>query len=175
MALTWDGIEVHVPSEVTEMIGLHQSNHEGARDLDAVDGGVTTIVLPTRERASGPRSAADIVIQPDTPVRAVTTGTVLRAGSYTLYCDQQDGFVVVEPDGRPGIEVKMLHVDGVQVSVGDRVVGGVTVVAPRPTVLPFASQVDEFSGPANWPHTHVEVVDTSIPNVSNGNSGSDDC
>jgi hypothetical protein len=91
------------------------------------------------------------------------TGTVKRAGTYVLYCRYSDDFLVIEPDGRPGIEVKLLHIDGVRQQAGDRVEAGVTVVARRPTVLPFASQVDDHSGPADWPHVHLELIDTSVP------------
>ena len=175
VAMTWDGIDLRVPSARTELVGFHQSNHDGARNLDAVEGPVPTIVLESRERGTGRRTAADVVVHPETEVRAPVTGTVVRAGTYTLYCDELDDFVVIEPDGRPGIEVKMLHIDGVQVQTGDRVEAGVTVLAPRPTQLPFASQVDESSGPEDWPHTHIEVVDTAIPDQPNPNSGSDDC
>lgn len=174
-AMTWDGIDLRVPSAGTELIGFHQSNHDGARNLDAIDGPVQTVVLDSRERGTGRRTAADIVVDPQVEVRSPVTGTVVRAGTYTLYCDELDDFVVIEPDGRPGIEVKMLHIDGVQVQAGDRVEAGVTVLAPAPTPLPFASQVDEVSGPDDWPHVHLEVVDTAIPDKPNPNSGSDDC
>lgn len=175
VALAWDGIEIRLPSAHTELIGLHQSNHDGARDVEVVGETVPVIVMESRERETGLRSASDIVVDPTTELRAPVTGTVKRAGTYTLYCDNTDDFLVIEPDGRPGIEVKLLHVDGVQVGAGDRVEAGVTVVAPRPTQLPFESQVDEISGPENWPHVHMEVVDTSIPDQPNENSGSDDC
>lgn len=175
-ALVWDGIEILLPSARTEMIGLHQSNHDGARDVLAIEGApVPIVVMESRERNTGLQSAADIVVHPDTELRAPVSGTVVRAGTYTLYCDEMDDFLVIEPDGRPGIEVKLLHIDGVQVGAGDRVEAGATVVAPKPTKLPFASQVDELSGPEDWPHVHLEVVDTSIPDQPNPNSGSDDC
>ncbi len=175
LAMTWDGIDLRVPSAGTELVGFHQSNHDGARNLDAIDGPVPTVVLDSRNRGTGRRTAADIVVDPQVEIRAPVTGTVVRAGTYTLYCDELDDFVVIEPDGRPGIEVKMLHIDGVQVQAGDRVESGVTLLAPAPTQLPFESQVDEVSGPANWPHVHLEVVDTAIPDQPNPNSGSDDC
>lgn len=175
VALAWDGIEIRLPSARTELVGLHQSNHDGARDVATVGETVPVIVMESRDRGTGMRSASDIVVHPETELRAPVTGTVKRAGTYTLYCDNTDDFLVIEPDGRPGIEVKLLHIDGVQVGAGDRVEAGVTVVAPRPTKLPFESQVDEHSGPEDWPHVHMEVVDTSIPDQPNENSGSDDC
>jgi hypothetical protein len=88
---------------------------------------------------------------------------VKRAGTYTLYCEYRDDYVVIEPDERPGWEVKVLHIDGVRVRAGDRVVAAETVLAPRPHKLPFESQVDEVTAPPPWPHVHVEVIDPSIP------------
>lgn len=174
--LVWDGIEIRLPSTRTELVGLHQSNHDGARDLaTAVGAPVPVVVLESRDRGTGRRSAADIVVHPGTELRAPVTGRVVRAGTYTLYCDKLDDYLVIEPDGRPGIEVKLLHIDGVRVAAGDRVVAAETVVAPRPTQLPFTSQVDAVSGPDDWPHVHLEVVDTAIPDRPNPNSGSDDC
>lgn len=176
IVLTWDGIDLRLPSPRVELIGLHQSNHDGARDMLAIEGAaVPIVVMESRERDTGLQTAADIVLPPDAEVVAPVTGTVVRAGTYTLYCDNTDDFLVIEPDGRPGIEVKLLHIDGVRVAAGDRVEAGVTVVAPRPTPLPFESQVDELSGPDDDPHVHLEVVDTSVPDIPNENSGSDDC
>jgi hypothetical protein len=88
---------------------------------------------------------------------------VTRAGSYRLYCDYSDHYLVIEPDAHPGWEVKMLHFVGLQVSAGQRVVANHTIVGTGPRTLPFESQVDEYSHPRNWPHVHVEVVDPSIP------------
>jgi hypothetical protein len=72
--------------------------------------------------------------------------------------------------------VKILHILGLEVSPGDRVEAGVTVIADHAHQLPFASQVDDIrtADPA-WPHVHIEVTDPSIPNVPNGGSGSENC
>ncbi len=151
------------PSIRVERIGFHESNHDGARQLEPTAGAVAPIVLESRQRDTGSRTAADIVVEPGTEIRAPVTGTVLRAGGYVLYCDHQDDFLVIEPDSQPGWEVKLLHINGVMVSAGDRVEAGVTVVAPEATVLPFDSQVDEFTATPPWPHVHIELVDLSIP------------
>ena len=50
-------------------------------------------------------------------------GTVLRAGTYTLYCHHVDQYVVIEPDAPPGWKVKLLHVTGL----------------PYPTARPLAA------------------------------------
>ena len=164
-------VTLHHPAAHVELVGFHQSNHEGARPMEPAPTATRPTVLESRERNTTGRTAADIVVPPDEEIRAPVTGTVKRAGGYILYCKYDDDFAVIEPDSRPGWEVKLLHIDGVQVRAGDRVEAGVTVIAPRPTRLPFESQVEEVSASPPWPHVHVEVVDPSIPNISAPGSG----
>ncbi len=156
------------PSSRVERVAFHQSNHDGARQLTALAGAVAPTTLEDRERDTGRQGAADVVVDPSTEIRSPVTGRVKRAGGYVLYCDHSDDYVVIEPDDRPGWEVKILHIAGVRVRAGNRVVAGQTVLAPRPTQLPFESQVDEVSAPPPWPHVHVEVVDPSIPDIPSG-------
>ena len=171
MAVVGDVTLVH-PSDRVERVAFHQSNHEGARELTALPTTVMSTVLESRERLSAGQSAADVVVDPESAIRAPVSGRVLRAGSYVLYCKYRDDFVVIEPDGRPGWEVKILHIDGEQVDVGQRVEAGVTQLARRATQLPFESQVDKLrtADPA-WPHVHIEVVDPSIPNIPSPGGG----
>lgn len=151
------------PAAQVERVAFHQSNNDGARQMTALPSAVNPTVLEDRERDTGAAGAADIVVAPGTEIRAPVTGRVKRAGRYVLYCDYTDDYVVVEPDDRPGWEVKILHIAGVSVRAGNRVVAGQTVLAPRATQLPFESQVDEVrtAEPA-WPHVHIEVVDPTI-------------
>ena len=151
------------PAALVERVGFHEASHDGARDLVPAPTAARPVVLETRNRGTAPHTAADIVVPPDAEIRAPVTGTVVRAGGYVLYCDHRDDYAVIEPDARPGWEVKLLHIDGVQVQAGQRVEAGVTVIAPRPTILPFPSQVEDHTGTPPWPHVHVEVVDPSIP------------
>ena len=161
---TVGGVVLTHPSRRVERVGFHESNHDGAQQLEPLATAVAAVTLESRDRDTGPRGAADIVVDPTSEIRAPVTGTVIRGGGYVLYCDYRDNYVVIEPDGRPGWEVKMLHIGVVQVSVGDRVIAGETLIAPGATQLPFESQVDELRTvePA-WPHAHIEVVDPTIP------------
>jgi murein DD-endopeptidase MepM/ murein hydrolase activator NlpD len=161
---TVGGLVLLHPSSRVERIGFHESNNDGARELEALPTAVAPVTLESRERDNPARTAADVVVDPTLEIRAPVTGTVIRAGTYTLYCDYTDNFVVIEPDDHPGWEVKVLHIDGLLVGRGDRVIAGQTAIAPKPRQLPFESQVDEIRtvDPA-WPHVHIEVVDPSIP------------
>jgi murein DD-endopeptidase MepM/ murein hydrolase activator NlpD len=166
---TAGGLTLTHPSSRVERVAFHQSNHDGARQLTAVPSAVRPTMLEDRERDTGGAGAADIVVDPDTEIRAPVTGRVKRAGTYVLYCKHSDDYVVIAPDDHPAWEVKILHIDGVRVRAGDRVVAGQTVLAPRATKLPFESQVDEVrtAEPA-WPHIHIEVVDPGIPDRPTG-------
>jgi biotin carboxyl carrier protein len=157
------------PAARIEHIGFHESTHDGAQEQTALPTAVSPVVLESRDRGTGRQSAADVVVDPAAEIRSPVSGTVLRGGSYTLYCDYTDEYVVIEPDARPGWEVKVLHIVGLQVRTGDRVDAGETVLALHAHQLPFASQVDDLrtADPA-WPHVHVEVVDPSVPDRPTG-------
>ncbi len=161
---TVGGVTLTHPAARVERVAFHQASHDGARQLDPAPTATAAVTMESRERGTSARTAADIVVDPVAQIRSPVTGRVKRAGRYVLYCKHSDDFVVVEPDGRPGWEVKILHIDGERVSPGQRVTAGQTVIAGRATQLPFESQVDELrtSDPA-WPHVHVEVVDLAIP------------
>lgn len=166
------GLTLVHPAARVERIGLHESNHDGARVLEPAPTAVQAVTMEARDRGNGARTAADVVVDPTAEIRAPVSGRVKRAGTYVLYCEHSDDYVVIAPDANPAWEVKVLHIDGVQVRPGARVVAGQSVLAPRATQLPFESQVDELRtvDPA-WPHVHIEVVDPSIKDRPNPNSG----
>ena len=169
---TVGGIVLSHPSSRVERVGFHESNHEGAQPLVPVPTAVSPVTLEARDRGTASSTAADVVMDPDREVRAPVTGRVKRAGTYVLYCKHSDDYAVIAPDEQPTWEVKILHIDGVRVRAGQRVKAGTTVLAPRPTQLPFQSQVDELrTVDPPWPHVHIEVVDPAIKNRPSPNSG----
>ena len=155
-------VTLHHPSDRVEAIGFHQSGHDGAQHQTAVAGSARWFVQEDRGRDTDPQGAADIVVEPDREVRVPVTGTVLRAGTYTLYCDNVDQYAVIEPDSRPGWEVKIFHIEGLVLTKGQRVEAGVTRLAARARVLPFPSAVEDDTATPPWPHVHIEVVDPSV-------------
>jgi hypothetical protein len=161
-------VVLHHPSDHAEAIGFHQSAQDGAQPQTAVAGAVRWFTMESRNRDTVAQGAADIVVEPDREVRVPVTGTVLRAGTYTLYCDHVDQFAVIEPDSRPGWEVKVLHIEGLALTKGQRVEAGVTRLAARARVLPFPSQVEDKTGRPAWPHVHVELIDPTVPDRPTG-------
>lgn len=167
------GLTLVHPANRVERVGFHESNHDGARQQEPLATAVAPVTMESRERGTAPRGSSDVVVDPAGEIRSPVTGTVKRGGTYTLYCDHRDDFVVIAPEANPAWEVKILHISGLAVRRGERVVAGETVIAGRATQLPFESQVDELrtADPA-WPHVHVEVVDPSIPDrPSKGGGG----
>lgn len=160
------GLTIMAPAAVIERAGFHQSSHPGALAMSpAAPAPARLTTLPSRNRGTRRRGAIDIVTEPSTAITAPVAGTVARAGGYTLYCKYQDGYVVINPDGNPDLEVKMLHIQDVSVVPGQRVDAG-DRVASRATRFPFRSQIDRLTGEPSWPHVHIEVVDPSIPRKS---------
>jgi murein DD-endopeptidase MepM/ murein hydrolase activator NlpD len=168
-------VTLHYPSSRVEHVGFHQSNDEGSQHLEALPG-VDATTLEDRGRNTDRQGSADVVVDPDSEIRAPVSGTVISSGRYVLYCDMYDYFINIEPDDHPGWKVRILHLTDLDVAEGDRVEAGVTVVAPHARQLPFASQVDDIrTADPPWPHVHLEVVDPNVPNVPNPGSGSEDC
>jgi hypothetical protein len=162
------GVVLRHPAARVERIGFHESNLDGAQQLQSLPTSAPSVVLEARSRDTTARGAADVMVDPNAEIRSPVTGTVRAAGTYVLYCKHSDDFLIIEPDDRPGWEVKLLHIDGVRVRPGARVQAGVTVVAPRATRLPFQSQVEEGSYRPAWPHVHIEVDDPNVPDRPTG-------
>jgi hypothetical protein len=159
-----EGLVLNYPTGRVERVGFHESNRAASRYLGTLPGAGEVIDLPSRERKTNARTAADVLSDPDGEVRAPITGTIKRGGTYTLYCKYTDSYLVIAPDAHPGWEVKLLHITDLTVRAGDRVEAGVTPVAAHPTRLPFHSQVEDFSAAPVWPHVHLEVDDPTIKN-----------
>ncbi|MEY2434304.1 MAG: hypothetical protein QOC92_4029, partial [Acidimicrobiaceae bacterium] len=104
-------VTLRYPSSRVEHVGFHQSNDEGAQQLEALPG-VDAVTLEDRGRGTGSQTSADVVVDPDSEIRAPVSGTVVSSGSYVLYCDQRDYYVNIEPDAHPGWKVRMLHMTG---------------------------------------------------------------
>lgn len=165
---TVGGFTLYLPAREVELVGFHESNHDGAQQVSRLEVVTPMTTMETRDRGNGSQTAIDVAVNRASEIRSPVTGTVVRSGTYTLYCQYSDDYAVIAPDEQPTWEVKILHIDGVQVQKGDRVVAQETVLAPRPTPLPFNSQIDKLTAAPAPPHVHIEVVDPSIPDRPSG-------
>jgi murein DD-endopeptidase MepM/ murein hydrolase activator NlpD len=123
--------------------------------------GPAYVILPTRHRAAGPTTAADVAMAAGAVVRSPVTGVVVDRRWYWLYGVSRDERLVIRPDDAPGLLVVLIHVTDLRVGKGDRVTAGVTPIA-SPRVIPFKSDINRYVGP-DIPHVHIEVKHRGAP------------
>lgn len=168
-----DATSLLTPSPDPVRIGFHEASYRVAlgmiplgRPLGNDNTGkyeappVTTteqdyMVMSSRSRPTPAVSAADIVMRPGEPVRAVVDGTVVESKPYRLYGKYPDTRVRIRSE--EGKIVTMLHVTGSRVEAGQQVRAGETVVADTATSFPFLSQIDHYLGDTPRPHVHIEI------------------
>lgn len=171
-----DGMVLSLPSTDVLLVGYHEASRVGALAFEPIgrgasnantsrltlppdrDEGPSYHVLSSRGRPLPPTSAVDVVLRDDDPVLAPVDGVVTEVRPYHLYGTHPDTRLEIRPDDAPHLRLVMIHVDGVQVAVGDRVVTGRTVLAATANRFPFASHVDRYLD-GRWPHVHLEVKD----------------
>lgn len=172
---TWGDVEIVQISPDVKMVGFHEGgsqaddvrpNARPHRDLGAEPvatesrrDDLPSMILPGRGRGTGAATAIDIAMPEGREVHSPITGTVTAANEYSLYGKHADTIITIQPDGHPEIMLEILHVEGAQVEVGDRVVAGETVIADSANLLPFSSQIDRFVklGGKPMPHVHLEM------------------
>jgi murein DD-endopeptidase MepM/ murein hydrolase activator NlpD len=119
-----------------------------------------------RQDSVGPEmSSVDAGAQPGTPVYAPVTGTVVKIRDYSLYGELPDKEMHIQIPGHPELDFILLHIDNLQVNVGDHIIAGVTQVATvRDTADYFDDDLANFTAPGDkGNHTHLQVNDTTYP------------
>jgi hypothetical protein len=111
---------------------------------------------PLRGRGDSNFTAADCAVKPKTTVVAPVTGIVTNVRHYSLYGYIYDMRLEIKPDGAPRLRVVMIHITGVKVKAGQRVVGGVTPVAVV-RHLPLVSTINRFVPIRPVDHVHIQV------------------
>jgi hypothetical protein len=166
----------HVSAEPVVPVGVLLEDHNTTRtDLPDDDpAGLDYLVMSSRGRAAGPTSAIDVVLEEGTPVRAPVTGTVVDVREFVLYGGHEDLRIEIVPDARRDLRLVIIHVDGAQVEVGDRVVGGVTPVASTARAFPFSSHIDRETEPDRYPHVHLELQPVDRPRPGDDPDGGDE-
>jgi hypothetical protein len=114
-------------------------------------------------RTGEPDTAADVGADPGTAVLSPVTGTIIEVKAYKLYGRFDDYEIHIQPDGRPGMDVVLIHVADVQVQAGQRVEGGITRLA---VVRKMSDKMELQLGgyTANGgDHVHVQVNAVKTP------------
>lgn len=166
------GIPLHDPAAAPVAFGYHEAASRDAVPLAPLgrlrrnanrtrferpepSDGPAYLVMSSRGRGTPATSAVDVAITRGRDVLAPVSGVVAESRRYRLYDLFPDRKVLLIPVGRPDLRVAVIHLSGVAVRRGDRVVAGSSVLG-RPRDLPFRSQVNDYIGPG-IPHVHIEV------------------
>jgi hypothetical protein len=169
-------LRIHFPAPAAKLVavGFHQaSNRKALRFIPGMtclkidrasrtrarlkkDKKLKLFQQPLRGRGSSNFSAADCAVPPKTVVFSPVTGVVTSVKRYKLYGYISDRRLEIKPDGCPHLRVVMIHITGVKVKKGQRVVGGVTPVAVV-RHLPIASTINRFVPVKRVDHVHIQV------------------
>lgn len=172
---SFEELTLHTPTTEPVLVGFHEAGTRDGLALEPIgplisNDNATRITAPpddpagtpyrimhSRGRSAGPTTAVDVVMHDDEPVLAPVDGTVTDVRTYHLGGRYEDLRVEIRPDDAPDLRVVMIHLDDLQVQVGDPVRTGSTVVAGTARRFPFVSQIDYITDPERWPHVHLEL------------------
>ena len=73
---TAGGVVLRHPAAKVESIGFHESNLDGAQQLQSLPSSAPSVVLEARARDTTARGAADVMVDPGAEIRSPVTGTV---------------------------------------------------------------------------------------------------
>lgn len=167
------GVELRLAAGDFLAVAFHEASRRGAATLQPIGvcsvcrnrakfappgpghGDRSYIVMDSRGRATSATSAVDIVLPMGSSVFAPVTGTVRNVKRYRLYRRYPDIRVAIAPDADPRRRVVVIHLRGVTLQRGDRVVASTTVIGTVRS-FPFESQVDRYVRGSS-PHVHIEV------------------
>lgn len=169
-------LRIHLPalSDKLVAVGFHQADNRKAlrflpsmkchridtaaktRALLKKDHSLKLFQQPLRGRHDSNFTAADCAVLPKTTVVAPVSGVVTSVRHYKLYGRIYDLRLEIKPDGARHLRVVMIHITGVKVKKGQRVVGGITPVAVV-RHLKLDSTINRFVPVKRIDHVHVQV------------------
>ena len=168
-------IDLRLPTERPIIVGFHEASTPQALEMtplgnlvenenttkfeppEAVDEGSDYLVMSSRGRPRAATSAVDVVMHVGDPVLSPVDGTVTDVRTYYLYGAHEDQRIEIQPHEQPELRLVLIHLDELEVAVGDEVVAGTSVLAGTARPFPFGSQIDRYTEPDRWPHVHIEV------------------
>ncbi len=152
----------------TEVMAAHGTGRK-ADDQPTGDEWLTgEFIRCFRSTNAGPRmSAIDCGGPVGATVYAPVSGTVVRVKDYKLYNNEAypDVQVHIQPEGRPDLDVVLIHLENAVVQEGDQVVGGVTPLAQIRDVYAYIGdemQLKDYTAAGdNGNHTHIQINDAT--------------
>lgn len=161
-------VELRAPSRQTAVAGFHEGSTRslalepagrddaGPHSADHAHASPSFVVMSSRGRPAASTSAVDLPVAPETALTSPVSGTVVGISQYALYGEVTDWLVEVRPDADPDVVVRIFHLVDPTVEVGQHLEAGASDLAAAARLLPFPSQVDEYTT-APLPHVHVQV------------------
>lgn len=155
-----------LPEANMEEVGTKRAvrvNHDQFQGSDWLDCEAMHIWRSQEEYgAYGMDTSVDIGAKAGTVIRAPVTGTVIHLRDYRLYDELDDVEIHIQPEGRPDLDVVLIHTKDVTVKPGDKVEAGVTEIAAIRDIAASITDVQlgyytEGDDPGN--HTHIQVND----------------
>lgn len=121
-----------------------------------------------REGNAGPiMSAIDCGGPVGATVYAPVTGEVVLVKQYKLYDEIDDYRIHIQPEGRPDLDVVLIHLTDVTVKPGDKVTAGVTPMAKIRDIFQYLDeslQLKNYTAENdNGNHTHIQVNNATHP------------
>lgn len=172
------GVTLHLPVELASLtiLGYHQATNPQARPLravrisrDAYQGSpvegfgppipqaVRVLKMYRSGRSGSPTRAVDVGAPAGSTVLSPVDGTVAELKPYKLYGITPDIEVHIRPDSNPKVEVVLIHLDGLMIRPGERLVAGSTPIAKvRRLSGRLTLQLGFFSHDAGN-HVHLQV------------------
>lgn len=152
----------------TEIIAAHGTGRVASEQPTGDNWMTGEFIRCFREGNAGPRmSAIDCGGSVGATVYAPVTGEVVLVKQYKLYNEIDDYRIHIRPEGRPDLDVVLIHLTDVTVKAGDKVTAGVTPMAKIRDVFQYLGdsiQLKNYTAANdNGNHTHIQVNDATHP------------
>lgn len=152
----------------TEIIAAHGTGRVASEQPTGNEWMTGEFIRCYRSGNAGPTmSAIDCGGPVGTTVYAPVSGTVVLVKEYMLYEQIEDYRIHIQPDGRPDLDVVLIHLTDVTVKPGDKVIAGQTPIARIRDVEKFledSMQLKQYtSADDRGNHTHIQVNNANHP------------
>ena len=111
-------------------------------------------------------TSIDVGATAGTAMRSPVTGTVVLVKNYRLYDEIDDVEIHIQPDGRPDLDVVLIHTVDPVIQAGEHVEAGVTEIAHVRDIASLLTDIQlgfYTAGDDPGNHTHVQVNNADHP------------